>query len=522
MTVAVVTANAPCAHGEPPAATWEAIEAKTRPSKTLPLEEYMQKYDLIPGFALAVLTNGKIDWTKYCGVRKADAADGRLLPVDASTQFQVASVSKPVTAVAVLRLVDAGLLNLDVDVNTYLKRWKLTVPAGTVITLRLLLSHRAGVNVDSFPGYARSNSACVARIPKDVVGVLEGRGNTLPVTVDSVPGFERYSGGGYTVIQCVLEDVCGKPFHELMSEWVLAPCGMDNSTFRLADVHPPSDNHASGHPFCHASVSGDYLAYPEGAAAGLWTTAVDLANFSLALARAIRPVLGGKESPTTSSIAEEEPGDAAPLLFSAATAREMLTIPGVTLDEATDKNPSEKRMALGIGRSGYGSRMRLSHGGGNLGFITTMEFCPHGGFGYVLLFNGHCDGNQMRLELGAALAQVHNWPSPDSKKDVKSDKPSEVDDGDNNAARVAGTYRSEDGSSDSQIEVSADGTSCAFPPFAMGPFPLKRKSKQQFVVQGLAPGEPTTLEFRFEDDAAQAAVEVDFAGPDVHFTAKRV
>ncbi|KAJ3149989.1 hypothetical protein HDU89_003446 [Geranomyces variabilis] len=520
MTVVAVTVNAPSAHGEPPAAMWEAIEAKTRPNKTLPLEEYMQKYDMVAGFALAVLNNGKIDWTKYCGVRKADAADD-LLPVDASTQFQVASVSKPVTAVAVLRLVDAGMLDLDVDVNTYLKRWKLTVPAGTVITLRLLLSHRAGVNVDSFPGYARSNSACVARIPKDVVGILDGLGNTLPVVVDSVPGFERYSGGGYTIIQCLLEDVCGKSFHQLMSEWVLSPCGMDNSTFRLADLHPPSDNYASGHPFCHASVSGDYLAYPEGAAAGLWTTAVDLAKFSLALARAIRPVVGGKE---VEKLASAEQGEDSSLrLLSPAAVKEMLTIPGVTLDEATDKNPSEKRMALGINRSGHGSRMRLSHGGGNLGFITTMEFCPHGGFGYVLLFNGHCDCNHMRMELGAALAQVHNWPSSDPKKDIQPDKLTKVD-GDGSVAhfaRMAGTYRAEDGCG-SRIEVSADGMSCAFSPFAMGPFPLKRESKERFVVQGLARGGPTTLEFKFGDDAAQAAFEVDFAGPDVHFTAKRI
>ncbi|MFZ0501027.1 MAG: serine hydrolase domain-containing protein, partial [Steroidobacteraceae bacterium] len=105
----------------------------------------------VPGVSVAVIHGGAIEWARGFGVRDA-AGD----PVTATTLFQASSISKPVTALAVLRLVDARRINLDADVNLYLKSWKVPDNRFTAkheVTLRELLSHTAGTTVGGFSGY---------------------------------------------------------------------------------------------------------------------------------------------------------------------------------------------------------------------------------------------------------------------------------------------------------------------------------------------------------------------------------
>jgi CubicO group peptidase (beta-lactamase class C family) len=136
-------------------------------------------------------------------------------------QFQAGSVSKPVAAFAVLRLVDEGLLELDEHVNERLLSWQL--PDGDGVTLR-------------------------------------GLAVTDPVRVVARPGDGfLYSGGGYVLLQLLLEDVSGRPFADLARELVFEPLGMTNSTFEQR--------------------TGAWHRYPEQAAAGLRTTAADLVRF---------------------------------------------------------------------------------------------------------------------------------------------------------------------------------------------------------------------------------------------------
>lgn len=149
------------------------------------------------------------------------------------TLFQDGSISKSVTALAVLRIVEQGKLNLDADVSQYLRSWKLPTNKFTEqrkVTLRELLSHTAGATVHGFEGYAAGQ-----RVPT-LVEVLKGEkpANSAPVTIDFVPGTSfRYSGGGYTIIQQILVDVAGEPFPDLMQEVVLQPLHMAHSTTRL-------------------------------------------------------------------------------------------------------------------------------------------------------------------------------------------------------------------------------------------------------------------------------------------------
>src|SRR6185437_988021 len=105
----------------------------------------------VPGVSVAVIHKGQIEWARGFGVTKIGGP-----PVSVNTLFQAGSISKPVAATAILRLVQSGKLNLDMDVNQYLKSWKVpdsTFSEKSKVTLRELLTHTAGITVHGFPGY---------------------------------------------------------------------------------------------------------------------------------------------------------------------------------------------------------------------------------------------------------------------------------------------------------------------------------------------------------------------------------
>jgi len=133
--------------------------------------------------------------------------------VTSETLFQAASISKPVTALAALRLVQEGTLSLDENVNDKLRTWKVPdnqFTAQQKVTVRRILSHSARINVQGVPGYASDEP-----IPT-VLQILKGEkpANTDPIRVDVVPGtIWRYSGGGYVILQTLMSDVSSAPRH---------------------------------------------------------------------------------------------------------------------------------------------------------------------------------------------------------------------------------------------------------------------------------------------------------------------
>src|ERR1700693_4242634 len=149
----------------------------------------------VPGVGIAVIHQGKIEWASGFGVRTLGGAS-----VTADTLFQAASISKPLSAMAALHLVEEGKLSLDKDINVYLKSWKLpSDPANAEkpITLRELLTHTAGITVHGFPGYASAEP-----LPT-LVQVLNGKkpANTPPIRSEAAPGSRwQYSGGGFTIV----------------------------------------------------------------------------------------------------------------------------------------------------------------------------------------------------------------------------------------------------------------------------------------------------------------------------------
>jgi CubicO group peptidase (beta-lactamase class C family) len=329
----------------------------------------------VPGVSVTVVDSGRIDWARGWGAVEA----GSGVAVDTLTLFQAASISKPVTAVGALRLVEEGRLELDTDVNLQLPSWQLEEKfpereLATVqkVTLRRLLSHSAGTTVSGFPGYGSADP-----VPS-LLQVLEGAppANTEAVLVDTVPGSGfRYSGGGYTVVQLLIEELSGDPFADYMRERVLEPVGMTHSTFAQPLTAPLSRRAAAGHSSEGAPLPGRYRTYPEMAAAGLWTTPSDLARFGIELQHAI---------------AGDPDRILAPHL-----ARLLVT-------------PQPGSYGLGFWVEAEGEMTWFTHGGSNAGFQSFFLFGTDGR-GAVVMTNGD-GGYELATEILRSIGRAYDWP----------------------------------------------------------------------------------------------------------------
>ena len=176
----------------------------------------------VPGASVAVVWRGRVRWASAYGV--ADTGT----PMTTDTVMEIASVSKPVAAYALVRLAQAGTLSLDAPIERFTGGWRLPrsdFDSGGV-TLRRLLSHTAGINVDGYGGLAPS-----VPLPSTQAS-LAGASGAGEVRVVAQPGSGwRYSGGGYTVAQLAAEATTGEPFSRLVEREVFRPLGMDESGF---------------------------------------------------------------------------------------------------------------------------------------------------------------------------------------------------------------------------------------------------------------------------------------------------
>lgn len=327
----------------------------------------------VPGLSLAVVDGGKIVRAEGYGVLEL----GREQAVTEKTLFQAGSVSKCIAALGALVLVQRGPLTLDGDVNDHLKSWR--VPESELtradkVTVRRLLSHSAGFTVHGFPGYGAGES-----VPS-LLQVLAGErpANTPAIQVATRPGSQwRYSGGGYTVLQQLMIDVSGQRFPDFMREAVLEPLGMLASSYEQPLPVRRAPLAASGHTARKVPVPGRWHAYPELAAAGLWTTPTDLARAIIA-------------------VQAMAAGSAPAPLFSPELANDLLT--------AQIKNDG-----LGFFLAGRESTRRFEHGGRNEGFDTQLVAYVEGGRGAVVMINANDNSNLLRrvLEL---IADAYQWP----------------------------------------------------------------------------------------------------------------
>ncbi len=224
-----------------------------------------------PGLAVALMEDCRMVWTAAWGL--ADRSTGR--SIETGSVFNVGSISKTLTAWGVLRLAETGAIDLDAPVGAYLERWH---PKGDGfdpdrVTVRRLLSHTAGINVPSVSGVDPGEP-----LPALLDDIVRGRPalDIEPVRIAAEPGAAfAYSGGGYMILQLMIEDVTGRAFADWMAGEVLEPLGMQSSGFGL----DPRLEALAAIPYAADGESYALRRFPGLAAAGLWSTLDDMTAF---------------------------------------------------------------------------------------------------------------------------------------------------------------------------------------------------------------------------------------------------
>lgn len=238
----------------------------------------------VPGVSVAVIRDFKVASVEVHGVASRSTGE----PVTPRTLFQAASFSKGVSAAGVMTLVQSGAVSLDTNVNRYLTSWQVpynSLQATEKVTLRRLLSHTAGTTVSGFRGYRHTEA-----VPT-LIQILNGTppANSAPIVVDAVPGsLWRYSGGGYEIMEQVVQDITGATFAEFIEKRVLRPVGMEHSTYQMPLPVSMREFAATGYYADGNAVPGGHHIYPEFAAASLWTTAEDFARFLIDVQLSLR------------------------------------------------------------------------------------------------------------------------------------------------------------------------------------------------------------------------------------------
>ena len=393
--------------------------------------------------SIAVIRGGELAEAQAWGLADVE----RELPASETTLFQAGSISKPVSCFAALRLVARGELELDRDVNEYLTSWQVPPVDGWQprLTLRRLMSHTAGTTVHGFPGYDRSG-------PIPTVGeVLDGTppANTAAVRVDALPGsLWRYSGGGTTIVQRVLEDATRTAFPDLLRELVLEPAGMSTATFEQPLPDSRHAEAATGYYEPGKPVPGGWHVYPELAAAGLWCTPSDLCRFALAYQAALE-------------------GRAGALL------------PQELAEEALRPVPP--------GSYGLGPMVdehRFAHGGSDEGFLSQLTAGRTGGYGCAVMGNSYRCAPLLR-EATNAIAERDAWPGWEPAPAEAALDPEQL------LPRYLGRYRTEAGE---ELElVLRAGAAVALIAPGQDPVELDPLNLTEALVQGLR----TTVEFEF-------------------------
>jgi len=313
----------------------------------------------VPGVSIALVVDGKP--AQHFAYGYADLEQHR--PMASDTVFEVASISKSLTAWGVMKLVDAQQLALDAPVEQYIAPWPL--PASTFpsnqVTVRRLLNHTAGVN----PGNLGVHNPDAPALPTRRVLLGEGTHplvETAGPTRLEFPAGARflYSNPGYTLLQLAIEQQTGLAFADYMQQQLLRPLGMTSSSF---DWDPPLRLHTAT-PYLGDGSATAITILNDPATGSLFSTAPDLARFVAA---------GMNPSPTpllspTSLAALYEPSVALP----------STEVQGLASDAGAQGHYTE-RLADG--------RTAIMNGGFVPGWTSQFYWVPASGDGIVVLTN---------------------------------------------------------------------------------------------------------------------------------------
>jgi CubicO group peptidase (beta-lactamase class C family) len=309
------------------------------------------------GLAVGLVRDGSLSWFYGHGV--ADA--GSNTPVTEDTVFRIASVTKTITAVAVMQLWEQGLVDLDAPANDYLRAYRL-IPAKAGFrpaTVRQLLTHTAGVRAVRTPlDLLRPALGWGARVGRSSPSLAEYYRGGLPVDVE--PGTKwAYSNHGFATLGQIVEDVSGLPFDRYLRERVFEPLGMESSDLVR------SERVRSGLATGYALGSGGLTAVADreiatAGASGVYSTTRDMSRFLAAL-------LGGGANEHGSVVNPETLA----LMF----------------EPHYQPDPRIPGMGLGFFRDEIGGHPTVGHDGIWNGFRTDMVLAPEEGVGVLAFAN---------------------------------------------------------------------------------------------------------------------------------------
>lgn len=317
----------------------------------------LSAYD-VPGMTVAVVRDGATAWSAGYGVASADGTE-----MTPDTVFQVASISKTLTAWGVMHLVETGAVDLDAPIESYLTRWALPPSAfdSSDVTVARVLSHTAGLNrIDQYP---LPGDRPLPTIEESLDGD-NGGGQSLRIAVEPGQQF-LYSSGGYTLLQLMIEEVTGQRFSDYMQDVVLDPLGMTRSTFDPERVSSQATGHyPTGQPVPRYRVTDQ-------ASGGLYSTVLDLARF----------------------LSASVPGP-----DGEAVGRGVLTSASVEVMMLRRDVPDGSVVSLGYLNDHLQEGITTTgNNGRNVGWITNMVMIPELGEGIVILTNSYTESTGMTL-----------------------------------------------------------------------------------------------------------------------------
>lgn len=321
------------------------------------LDRAMQQYS-IAGVAAGAFRDGEIIWSARRGQAQEDGS-----PVTGETAFNLGSIAKPVTVWAVLTLARDGRIDLDAPVQPYLTRF--TLPGGEFdvsgVTVRRLLQHVAGTNNHGYGGYSIGEDQ-----PADIIALSQ---TYEPLQLVREPGTQYvYSGGGFVLLQMMIEDVTGQGFDAYVREQVFAPLGMADSGFIEADL--PSRSAA----FNYYRNEIEDLRDVALAAAGVYMSGDDMDTFLLA------HLDGGGVLPTE------------------------------WLDQAFAPSEGTPRLGMSYRRFETPRGMLFGHGGNNSSWNAQIYVRPDTGDGFYFMTNA-TSGAQLDFDLSCTwLSAIREMP----------------------------------------------------------------------------------------------------------------
>jgi CubicO group peptidase (beta-lactamase class C family) len=299
----------------------------------------------IPGATVVVVDRNETLFSAGFGLASLET---RIAVTDA-TLFEVGSVGKVLTAIAVLQQVERGRLGLSADVNSYLQDWEVDSPGTAPVTLHHLLTHGAGLN-DRAIGYASREAGEVQPLGVHLA-------EHFPSNFAAPGRYISYSNYGFGLAGYVVEMVTRTPFKEYVASEILDPLGIVDSGYR---------------PNLDGTVATGYVAR----------------NDSFATA----PVVHRPVTPAGSFVACAR--DMARLLHALLSYDSpILGVESVTMMTEVRQSQHSRLMgnAYGLEESSWGNLRAFGKGGSIPGFVAYMALIPERDLGLFVAVNASSD-----------------------------------------------------------------------------------------------------------------------------------